>query len=121
MARNRSLRLDQDVAKRACRTTSCPMPKGLSMYPVIALIVLMLFTWIVAMWASCGENDEPHDEEKPEQSSDEQDHRETALKQDVDRPTASPRLQQKRSCIMCAKTCRHTYVFRTPDGGHYDL
>jgi hypothetical protein len=30
------------------------------MYPVMALIVLMLFTWIVAMWASCGENDEPH-------------------------------------------------------------
>ena len=58
--------------------TSCPMPKGLSMYPVIALIVLMLFTWIVAMWASCGENDEPHDEEKPEQSSDEQDHQEAA-------------------------------------------
>jgi hypothetical protein len=91
------------------------------MYPVIALIVLMLFTWIVAMWASCGENDEPHDEEKPEQSSDEQVHREAALKQDVDRPTASPRLQQKRSCIMCAKTCRHAYLFRTPDGGHYDL
>lgn len=36
------------------------------MYPVIALIALMLFTWIVAMWASCGESDEPHDEEKPE-------------------------------------------------------
>jgi hypothetical protein len=32
----------------------------------------------VAMWASCGKNDEPHDEEKPEQSSDEQDHRESA-------------------------------------------
>jgi hypothetical protein len=44
MARNRSLRLDQDVAKRACCTTSCPMSKGFSMYPVIALIVLMLFT-----------------------------------------------------------------------------
>jgi len=25
------------------------MPKGLSMFPIIALIVLMLFTWIVAM------------------------------------------------------------------------
>ena len=73
------------------------MPKGLSVYPVIALIVLMLFTWIVAMWASCSEKDEPHDEEKPEQSSDEQDNREVSLKQDVDRPTASPRLQQKRS------------------------
>ena len=54
------------------------MPKGLSMYPVIALIVLMLFTWIVAMWASCGERDEHHDEEKPEQSPDEQHHREAA-------------------------------------------
>jgi len=48
------------------------------MYPVIALIVLMLFTWIVAMWASCGESDEHHDTEKPEMSSDEQDHREAA-------------------------------------------
>jgi hypothetical protein len=27
---------------------------------------------------SCGENADPHDEEKPEQSSDEQDHREAA-------------------------------------------
>jgi hypothetical protein len=97
------------------------MPKGLFMYPVIALIVLMLFTWIVAMWASCGENDEPHDEKKPEQRSDEQDRREAALKQDVDRPTASSRLQQKRSCIMCEKTCSHTYVFRSPNGGPYGL
>lgn len=92
------------------------------MYPVIALIVLMLFTWIVAIWASCDDDsEEPHDEEKPEQSSDEQDLREAPLKQDVDRPTASPRLQQKRSCIMCAKTCRHAYLFRIPDGGPYDL
>ena len=91
------------------------------MYPVIALIVLMLFTWIVAMWASCGENDEPHDEDKPEQSSDEQDHQEAALKQDVDRPTASSRSPQKHSCIMCEKTCCHTYVFRRPDGGPYGL
>ena len=67
------------------------------MYPVMALIVLMLFTWIVAMWASCGENDAPHDEEKPEQSSDEQDHREAP------------------------NTCRYTYVFRMPDGGCHDL
>jgi hypothetical protein len=44
------------------------------MYPVIALIVLMLFTWIVAIWASCRESDEHHDEEKPEKRSDE--HRE---------------------------------------------
>jgi len=48
------------------------------MYPVMALIVLMLLTWIVAMWALCGENAEPHDEGKPEQRSDEQDHREAA-------------------------------------------
>jgi hypothetical protein len=121
MARNRFLRLGQDVARHACRTTSCPMPKGLFMYPVIALIVLMLFTWIVAMWASCGESEEHHDMEKPEQSSEEQDHQEAALKQDVDRPTASPRLQGKRSCIMCEKTRSHTYVFRSPDGGPYGL
>ncbi len=91
------------------------------MYPVIALIVLMLFTWIVAMWASCGESEERHDVEKPEQCSEEQDHREAALKQDVDRPTASPRLPQKRTCIMCEKTCRHTYVFQSPNGGPYGL
>lgn len=91
------------------------------MYPVIALIVLMLFTWIVAMWASCGEIDERHDEEKPEQSSDEQDHQETALKQEVDQPTASSQSPQKHSCIMCEKTCSHTYVFRSPDGGPYGL
>lgn len=121
MARNRFLRLDQDVATRACRTASSPMPKGLFMYPIIALIVLMLFTWIVAIWASCAERDAPDDEEKLEQHSDEQNHQEAALKQDVDRPTASPRLQQKRSCILCAKTRSHTYVFRTPDGGPYGL
>jgi len=47
------------------------------MYPVIALIVLTLFTWIVAMWASCDDDsEEPHDVEKPEKSSDEHDHRE---------------------------------------------
>lgn len=99
----------------------CLMPKGLSMYPVIALIVLMLFTWIVAMWASCSENDEPHDEEKPEQSSDQQTHQEAVLKQDVDRPTASSRSPQKHSCIMCEKTCSYTYVLRSPDGGPYGL
>ncbi|TKS61716.1 MAG: hypothetical protein EWM73_02941 [Nitrospira sp.] len=48
------------------------------MYPVIALIVLTLFTWIVAMWASCDDSEEPHDVEKPEKSSDEQDHRKAA-------------------------------------------
>lgn len=47
------------------------------MYPVIALIVLTLFTWIVAIWASCDDDsEEPHDMEKPETSSDEHDHRE---------------------------------------------
>jgi len=55
-----------------------PDAEGTFYVPGHGLIVLMLFTWIVAMWASCGENDEPHDEEKPEQSSDEQDHREAA-------------------------------------------
>lgn len=48
------------------------------MYSVIALIVLMLFTWIVAMWASCAESDEHHDVERPETSSDEHDHRKAA-------------------------------------------
>jgi hypothetical protein len=121
MARNRSLRLDQDIAKRACRTASCPMSKGLFMYPVIALIVLMLFTWIVAMWASCGESEERHDVEEPEQRSEEQNHQEAALKQDVDQPASSSPLPQKRSCIMCEKTCRHTYVFQSPNGGPYGL
>ena len=73
-----SLRLSQDVAKRASRTISYPMLKRRSLYPVIAVIVLMQFTRIGAMWASCGENDEPHDEKKPEQRSDEQEHREAA-------------------------------------------
>lgn len=91
------------------------------MYPVIALIVLVLFTWIVAVWASCGGNDEPHDEEKPDQSSDEQNHQEAALKQDVDRLTANLRLQQKRPCIICEKTCRLAYALRSSDGGHYGL
>lgn len=77
--------------------------------------------WIVAVWASCGGNDEPLDEEKPDQSSDEQNHQEAALKQDVDRHTASSQLPQKCSCIMCKKTCCHTYVFRSPDGGPYGL
>ena len=53
VAGNHSLRLAQDVASRACRATNRPMPKEHSMYPVISLIVLTLFTWIVAMRASC--------------------------------------------------------------------
>jgi hypothetical protein len=47
------------------------------MYPVITLIVLMLFTWIVAIWASCDDSEEPH-VEKPGKSSDEHDHRKAA-------------------------------------------
>ncbi|MBU6432393.1 MAG: hypothetical protein KJS98_03635 [Nitrospirae bacterium] len=55
------------------------MPKGHSMYPVIALIVLTLFTWFVAIWASCNDaNEEPRDVEKPETSSDAHDHRNAA-------------------------------------------
>lgn len=77
IARNRSQRLAQDVASRACLATSCPMPKEYSMYPVITLIVLTLFTWIVAIWATCNDDsEEPHEVEKPEKSSDEQNHRE---------------------------------------------
>jgi hypothetical protein len=76
----------------------------------------------VAMWASYGDDSEKHHEvEKPEQSSDEQNHQGAVLKQGVDRPAASPRLQQNRSCVVCEKTCRHTYVFRRPDGGSYGL
>ncbi len=91
------------------------------MYPVIALIVLVLFTWIVAIGTPCGENDEPHDEEKPEKNSDEQTHQEIALKQDVSRLTASPLLQQKRLCVISEKTCCYTNVFRVSDGGCHDL
>ncbi|HEV8328731.1 MAG TPA: hypothetical protein VGQ08_14735 [Nitrospiraceae bacterium] len=53
VAGNRSLRLAQDVASRVCRATSRTMPKERSMYPVIVLIVLTLFTWTVEMGASC--------------------------------------------------------------------
>lgn len=77
--RYRSLRLAQDVASRTCPHTGCPMPKGHSMYPVIALIALTLFTWFVAIWASCDDaGEEPHDVEKPETSSDAHDHRNAA-------------------------------------------
>jgi hypothetical protein len=44
------------------------------MYPIIGLIVLMLFTWIIVMWASYGESNESRDEERLEQSSDQQGH-----------------------------------------------
>ena len=60
-------------------------------------------------------------EEKLKQSSDQQGHCQAALKQGSDRQTTSSRLQLERSCIMCKKTCRRTYVFRTPDGGFYEL
>ena len=86
------------------------------MYPVIALIILMLCARIVLIWASCGENDESHDEEKPARSSDEQDNWKAALKQDLDQPTANLRLQQKRPCIICEeKTCRLAYALRSSD------
>ncbi len=91
------------------------------MYPIIALIILMLFTWIVAIWASCAESDAPDDGEKPEKRSDEQDHWSASLKQDADQSTASPQLQQKRPCIVCEKTCHHPYLFRTPNGGPYGM
>ncbi len=48
------------------------------MYPVVALIVLTLFTWIVAIWASYGESDVPPEVENPEQRSDEHEYREAA-------------------------------------------
>lgn len=48
------------------------------MYPVIALIVLTVLTWVVAMWASCDESDEPHEAEKPDTSADEHRHRNAA-------------------------------------------
>lgn len=51
------------------------------MYPVVALIVLTLFTWVVAMWASCDDEDDGeghHDVEKPDTSADEHRHRDAA-------------------------------------------
>ena len=64
------------VARR--RATSGPMPKRTFYVPSHCLIVLTLFTWIVAIWASCDDDDSegPHDVEKLEKSSDEHDHRE---------------------------------------------
>lgn len=91
------------------------------MYPIIGLIVLMLCTWIIVMWASYGESNESRSEEKLEQSSDQQGYCQAALKQGSGRQTTSSRLQLERSCIMCKKTCRRTYVFQTTDGGSYEL
>ena len=48
------------------------------MYPVIALIVVTLFTWVVMIWASNEESEEPNDVRKSEQSSDEHDYRKAA-------------------------------------------
>ena len=67
------------------------------MYPVIALIVLMLFAWIVAMWAHA-----------------------------VRMPTLTMRrsrnrVQMNRIIGRRPNTCRYTYVFRMPDGGCHDL
>ncbi len=51
-------------------------PKGHALYPVITLTVLTLFIEFVALRVSYNEeNEEPHDVQKPEQSSNEQDHR----------------------------------------------
>ena len=91
------------------------------MYPIIAPIILMLLHVDRSIWASCAERAAPDDGKKPEKRSDEQDHREASLKQDVDRSKASPRLQRNRPCIVREKTCSHTYVFQTPNGGPYGL
>lgn len=48
------------------------------MYPIIALIVLTLFTWIVATGASWAGNEEAYAMEKPERNSDDHDHRKAA-------------------------------------------
>jgi len=67
------------------------------MYQVIARIVLMLFTWIVAMWASCGEMT------------------------NLTMKTSRNRAQMNRIIGRRPNTCRYTYVFRMPDGGCHDL
>jgi hypothetical protein len=48
------------------------------MYPVIALVGLTVFMWVVAMWATLEESEETHVVEKPEQSPGEPDHRKAA-------------------------------------------
>jgi hypothetical protein len=48
------------------------------MYPVIALVGLTVFMWVVAMWATLEESEETHVVEKPEQSPGEHDHRKAA-------------------------------------------
>jgi len=37
------------------------------MYPVIALVGLAVFMWIVAIWATFDESEEIHDVENPEE------------------------------------------------------
>lgn len=39
------------------------------MNPVIALVGLAIFMWIVAIWATFDESEESHDVEKPEETS----------------------------------------------------
>ena len=52
--------------------------KEVFMYPVITLIALTLFTWIVTIWASNDEGERPNVVGKSEQSSDEHNHRKAA-------------------------------------------
>ena len=59
--------------------------------------------------------------EKLGQNSNDQDHQKPSLKQSIEQSTGSPQLQENRSCIICEKTCCHTYMFRTIDGDAYDL
>lgn len=39
------------------------------MYPVVALLGLAAFMWIVAIWATFDESEENHEVGKPEESS----------------------------------------------------
>ena len=48
------------------------------MYPVIALVGLTVFMWVVAIWATFDESEESHVVEKPEESPGEHDHRKAA-------------------------------------------
>lgn len=48
------------------------------MYQVGALIFVTLFTWVVAMWASCDESDKLYEAEKPDTSADEHRYRNAA-------------------------------------------
>ena len=48
------------------------------MYPVIALVGLTVFMWVVAMWATIDESEETHDVEKLDESPGEHDQRKAA-------------------------------------------